>query len=702
MGQNNKQYAMKRYLFRTILVFSLSCAGTVSAVTLGQARVLSFLGQPLEAEIDLIGLKPGQQQDLNLRIANDQHFERLNIFYTEFLNSLSFDVAQLDGRWIVRARTKRPVPEPYLDFPLHMSWPGGELIKQYTLLLDPFKQRKPALATRKARSQSPAMQPPSENSGNTYGPIRPGEILTAIAQKLKPAGITTWQMSVVLFRANPHAFVKGNINRLRVGSMLTIPQLEVISKLDNKTTVAELSAEATRWEAPSPSATSPRTVEATENLTPETTPKTGISAKKPEAEPEPADATAAEELVEDDRLRIVSGKAKSDVIPDDQQELHDRWLVTMEEVESNRITTDAIETRLARMEAELERMQQLVELKDTQIAALESEAASRKARDVMQAVRATESADMDTAAAPTQQTPAPVSVEREQPLPTDAISARPGSWHGEYLWAAWTLLGLMGLTALVLLLRRPREYAAEATGAELTGTTATTSPPMFETRQTAPSIHVEEIDDEHRDELEDLVAELGKQASAEIESELPELDIPEEETLDEDVGELDTVVATEENETAHIVAAEAEKTIIEDPAFSDNDLASWVAELENEAERADLENLDDRPIRLDDEVPSILTELDDQLASTSPKHAPIPEPIDLDPVDQQKDAQTGTNAPASEPSEDDAFGMSLDLARAYLEIGDQEGARDMLKQALTGARDPDHREQIEELLAQIG
>ena len=83
---------MKHYLFRTILVASLSCAGTVSAVTLGQARVLSYLGQPLDAEIDLIGLKPGQQQDLGLRIANDQHFKRLNIFYTEFLNSLSFDI----------------------------------------------------------------------------------------------------------------------------------------------------------------------------------------------------------------------------------------------------------------------------------------------------------------------------------------------------------------------------------------------------------------------------------------------------------------------------------------------------------------------------------------------------------------------------------------------------------------------------------
>ena len=49
----------------------------------------------------------------------------------------------------------------------------------------------------------------------------------------------------------------------------------------------------------------------------------------------------------------------------------------------------------------------------------------------------------------------------------------------------------------------------------------------------------------------------------------------------------------------------------------------------------------------------------------------------------------------------DEVGTKLDLARAYLEIGDQEGAKDMLKQALVGARDPDHRRQIEELLQQI-
>ena len=168
----------------------------------------------------------------------------------------------------------------------------------------------------------------------------------------------------------------------------------------------------------------------------------------------------------------------------------------------------AIETRLARMEAELERMQRLVELKDTQIAALESEAAARKASDVLQAVRATEAADMENTAAAEQQTPAPVSVEREQALPTDAMPARPRAWYEEYLWPIWAALGLMALAALVMLLRRPREHAAEATVAELTGANEPMSPPVFEIRQTAPSMHVEETNQAYQDELDDMVAEL--------------------------------------------------------------------------------------------------------------------------------------------------------------------------------------------------
>ena len=105
------------------------------------------------------------------------------------------------------------------------------------------------------------------------------------------------------------------------------------------------------------------------------------------------------------------------------------------------------------------------------------------------------------------------------------------------------------------------------------------------------------------------------------------------------------------------------------------------------SEHVDGQSANDEQVSLDDDIPSLLTELDDQLSGERPSDTPTPAPIKLEPVGHAE--------------EDDTFSMSLDLARAYLEIGDQDGARDMLKQALAGARDPDHQRQIKELLAQI-
>ena len=54
---------------------------------------------------------------------------------------------------------------------------------------------------------------------------------------------------------------------------------------------------------------------------------------------------------------------KTDAEPGGDQAIKEQLLVTMEEIGSNRITTGAIRSRLARLEAELNRMQRLVELK---------------------------------------------------------------------------------------------------------------------------------------------------------------------------------------------------------------------------------------------------------------------------------------------------------------------------------------------------
>ncbi len=674
-------------LFRLFLFLSLLAPLASQAVTLGEARVKSYLNQPLNVEIDLIGLAAGQHEDLRLRIANDRHFERLGISNTQFLNALTFDVAQSDGRWIVRARSTRPVTEPFLDFPLQMTWPGGQLIKQYTLLLDPPRHIVPARAARTSRATRASKPAASRISADTgsYGPVRSGETLWPIAKKLKPSGITTRQMAMALLRANPQAFIDGNVNKLRAGATLTIPQRAFIEQLDAATARAQFSAQTRAWQAPV--ATSPRPVEAPITRTPVLQPKTETAAKQEEKAP--ASKPEEEAPGSEAQLRIVTAEKKMPDAPaGSQQDLQKQLLVTMEEIESNRITTEGIESRLARMEAEITRMQKLVELKDAQIAALQSDAAAREA--IQAAAQTAEppappavSSGVKTAArTPADKATAPISIEQTEPLPTDTTPKAARPWYEEYLWAIWLILGLLGLVALLMLIRRPRAVAEDASIAELPNVGAGGAAAALAPGQEPPGASLREAEEDFRRLAEQELTE----SAAEIEEELPGLEVSTtarraDDEIDDGVSDS---LLNELMDNAD--KPQADRTVKESD-FSEDDIASWVAELGTEAEHVDGQSANDEQLSLDDDIPSILTELDDQLSGERPSDSPTPAPIRLEPV--------------SHAEEDDTFSMSLDLARAYLEIGDQDGARDMLKQALAGARDPDHRRQIEELLAQI-
>lgn len=53
--------------------------------------------------------------------------------------------------------------------------------------------------------------------------VRAGDTLFSIARRSRAEGVTLNQMLLALYRANPEAFVGGNINRLIVGRVLAIP-----------------------------------------------------------------------------------------------------------------------------------------------------------------------------------------------------------------------------------------------------------------------------------------------------------------------------------------------------------------------------------------------------------------------------------------------------------------------------------------------
>jgi len=580
----------------------LGWVSAVHAVTLGQARVTSYLNQPLEAELELVGLEPGQHEDLRIRIANQAQFDRLGIVYTNFLADLRFDVVQSGARWIVRVRSNQPVNEPFLDFPVQMTWPGGQMVRQYTLLLDPLTLTRPATVTRAA---APAPAPrarvvesqPGRAIGATYGPVRRGETLWPIAQQVRPSGVTTKQMAMALLRANPQAFIDNNINKLRAGAVLTIPPLGEIQQMDAATASRAFAEQTRQWRAPV--ATSPR--EVTAAPTAPSAPPAQLDPVSARPTDTPSDAPsdtsgAADES--DDQLRIV---AKEETQPQsDDDAIKQQLLVTMEEIESNRITTTEIESRLATLEQELSKMQALVELKDQQIAALQSEIDAREAIDqaaselepnrpspTPSATAPPETGVADVAA-PTSEPAAEATeppVVAETPIEVEAesvpVAQTPrGPWYDQYLWLIWAVLGLIGLVAVGWMIRR-QMAAQEASSVPMADLPSAPPPSYAPAREPAR----EEIKQAQRD-----FRELAKEPSPGVEpaaeaKPLPEID-------DADAKAVESRMADISNSMLDELLDEGKDLGQRPPAgtpdFDDREIATWVEELGSEIDQLEL------------------------------------------------------------------------------------------------------------------
>ena len=95
---------------------------------------------------------------------------------------------------------------------------------------DALQHRAPEVATAEVLRQVHAWQNRDQQAvqlakrldAASYGPVRSGETLSAIAVRLSMDGSTMNQMMIALFDANPDAF-GGNINVLREGAVLRIP-----------------------------------------------------------------------------------------------------------------------------------------------------------------------------------------------------------------------------------------------------------------------------------------------------------------------------------------------------------------------------------------------------------------------------------------------------------------------------------------------
>jgi pilus assembly protein FimV len=114
------------------------------AAGLGTLTVRSALGQPLDAEIEVVGLRPGE--DLQVRLAPREVYRDAGADLGEALVGARFVIERRDGKTVIRVRTTQPVNDPFLSVLVEVQWPTGRLARQYTVLVDPMEFRAATLA----------------------------------------------------------------------------------------------------------------------------------------------------------------------------------------------------------------------------------------------------------------------------------------------------------------------------------------------------------------------------------------------------------------------------------------------------------------------------------------------------------------------------------------------------------------------------
>ncbi len=132
----------------------------VHAAGLGQLSVISPLGQPLNAEIEIVSLQPGEEEGLVARLASPDAFRAAGIDFNPALATARFAIERRGGRPLLRVRTTQPVNDPFLEILVELQWTTGRLVREYTVLLDPPEYRGPqAIAAAPAARATPAAAP---------------------------------------------------------------------------------------------------------------------------------------------------------------------------------------------------------------------------------------------------------------------------------------------------------------------------------------------------------------------------------------------------------------------------------------------------------------------------------------------------------------------------------------------------------------
>lgn len=291
---------MNKKVLSLAITMAMAFPTASHALGLGDIQSNSHLNQPFKGTIQVLSATPEEARSIRVRLASPEVFNRVGIDRPAFLNSIRFTPSVQRGKPVILVSSSQPIHEPFVNFLLEVNWSKGQLLKEYTALLDPPVLMQPgqAIASNQvgvraepnsgrinrpvAQRQQPQVRRQAQRrvvrnaparrltefqrgaqalgalsntravraSGRTKTyRVKRGDYLYKVAKKLGYRGVRTEQMMMALFEANPKAFHKNNVNNLKSGAVMQRPSAQQAKRVSYRSAKSQLASHTASWKS---------------------------------------------------------------------------------------------------------------------------------------------------------------------------------------------------------------------------------------------------------------------------------------------------------------------------------------------------------------------------------------------------------------------------------------------------------------------
>lgn len=279
---------MLRKLGFGLTAVAMMAPGVAAALGVGEYQLNSYLNQPLDMDVSLHEVGDLSAEEILVNLAPQSEFDAAGVDRSYFLNRLEFSVELQEGdKAQLHISTDQPVREPYLNFLVEFLWPTGRLMREYTVLLDPpsfadsavtaaptisrvpqpvtrsepttpAPAPAPATTSQPDRTPEPAIEsepqqvqsaPAVADSGprSSYT-VRSSDTMWQIALNNRPSNsVSVQQMLVAIQEMNPDAFINNNVNLVREGTVLRIPNEQEVRSISTRSAIVEVADQNRQW-----------------------------------------------------------------------------------------------------------------------------------------------------------------------------------------------------------------------------------------------------------------------------------------------------------------------------------------------------------------------------------------------------------------------------------------------------------------------